>query len=243
MFPLFLITLSALFFIILERMRPGRKLPMVPGWYGRAILSNLCQLGIVEIAGLRWNQWFQHQSIFTLPAAAPPVLQGLFIWLVGTFIFYWWHRLRHRNGFWQVFHQVHHSPSRIETLTSFYKHPFEMMVNSLIISLLIYYLFGGTLAVAGWYNFFAVIAEFFYHANITTPQWIGYLVQRPEHHSIHHQTEVHEKNFGDLTLWDKLFGTFQETDEFAKQCGFKPSLELQTREMLFCQDLHKIQKS
>lgn len=33
------------------------------------------------------------------------VAEGAFYWLVGTFIFYWWHRLRHARGFWLVFHQ------------------------------------------------------------------------------------------------------------------------------------------
>ena len=33
------------------------------------------------------------------------------------------------NFLWLAFHQVHHSPSRIETITSFYKHPTEIVVT------------------------------------------------------------------------------------------------------------------
>jgi len=47
-----------------------------------------------------------------------PLVEGFVGWLIGTFVFYWWHRIRHANGFWQVFHQVHHSPSRIEVILS-----------------------------------------------------------------------------------------------------------------------------
>ncbi len=32
---------------------------------------------------------------------------------------------------WRFFHQIHHSPQRL-VITSFYKHPVEMTVDSLI---------------------------------------------------------------------------------------------------------------
>jgi hypothetical protein len=32
--------------------------------------------------------------------------------------------------------------------------------------------------------------------------------------------DVHRYNFGDITWWDRLFGTFKEAEEFAPQCGF-----------------------
>jgi sterol desaturase/sphingolipid hydroxylase (fatty acid hydroxylase superfamily) len=57
----------------------------------------------------------------------------LVCWFVGTFFFYW-----HRAAlvlFWRVFHQIHHSACRIETLTSFYKHPLEIAVNSVLRSI------------------------------------------------------------------------------------------------------------
>ena len=52
-----------------------------------------------------------------------------------TFVYYWWHRWRHESPFlWRVFHQVHHSPQRIEIVTSFYKHPVELLVNGILTS-------------------------------------------------------------------------------------------------------------
>ena len=45
---------------------------------------------------------------------------------------------------WRFFHQIHHSPQRLEVITSFYKHPIEMTVNSLIGSALVYALLGLT---------------------------------------------------------------------------------------------------
>src|SRR4029078_8492623 len=49
-------------------------------------------------------------------------------------------------------------------------------------------------------------AELFYHWNVRTPHWLGYLFQRPESHCVHHQEGVHSYNFADLPLWDILFG-------------------------------------
>ena len=48
----------------------------------------------------------------------------------------------------------------------------------------------------------------FQHANIRTPHWLGYIVQRPESHSAHHERGVHARNYGDLPLFDIIFGTF-----------------------------------
>jgi sterol desaturase/sphingolipid hydroxylase (fatty acid hydroxylase superfamily) len=49
-------------------------------------------------------------------------------YFVITFVYYWWHRWRHEVPFlWRWLHQVHHSPARIEIITSFYKHPLEML--------------------------------------------------------------------------------------------------------------------
>ncbi len=239
MLQLLCITAMTLVFMAWERLHPGRKLPPVRGWYLRAILLNLCQLGLVYIAGITWNRWLQGRSLLQVTDTLPDILAGLLFWLFGTFIFYWWHRLRHQNGWWQIFHQVHHSPTRIETLTSFYKHPFEMAINSILISLIVYGLFGGSIEAAAWYNVFAVFAEFFYHMNVRTPHWIGYFIQRPEQHSIHHATRIHRYNFGDLTLWDRLFGTFKDTDAFAERCGFEDSCEDQLTKMLTFKDVQK----
>ena len=42
------------------------------------------------------------------------------------------------------FAEIHHSPQRIEVIASFYKHPGEMIVNSVIGSVLVYTVFCAT---------------------------------------------------------------------------------------------------
>ncbi len=239
MIQLTIICLAAILFFTIEYIRPGRTLPIAPGWYIRAILLNAFQFSLVFIAGATWNRWFQEWSVFKFNSSLHPILDGFFFWFIGTFVFYWWHRLRHKPIWWKIFHQIHHSPTRIETLTAFYKHPFEMVVNSILISFIIFVIFGGSIQAAAWYNVFAVLGEFFYHMNVRTPHWFGYFIQRPEHHSIHHARGIHHYNFADITWWDRLFGTFRETDTFAVVCGFEDQKENRIVEMIGMRDVLK----
>ncbi len=237
MIPLALILAATILFFVAERILPGRELPEAPGWYLRAAFLNLCQVGMVLLAGVAWDRWFQAWSLFHIAKAMLPVLQGFAGWFIGTFVFYWWHRARHDVKFlWRVFHQVHHSPSRIEILTAFYKHPVEIAADSMLANALMYVFLGASPAAGAWFSVFAVLGEYFYHSNLRTPHWVGYFLQRPEHHSVHHQLDLHSFNYGDITWWDRLFGTFREAEDFAPQCGFPAGHERKLGGMLLFRD-------
>src|SRR5258708_25048700 len=125
--------------MILERMVPGWRLPSVRTWPIRVILVNIVQLGVVMLAGLTWEKWLTSWSVFHLGDHASPALGGLIGYFIATYIFYWWHRWRHEvDILWRLFHQIHHSPQPIELITSFYKHPREMVMKSPIRSVLVY---------------------------------------------------------------------------------------------------------
>ncbi|MCD6041418.1 MAG: sterol desaturase family protein [Burkholderiales bacterium] len=234
-----LIFCVALAFLALERLAPGRDLPQSRGWHARAALLNAAQLGIVLLGGLTWSAWLQGPSLFHLAGTMPAPAQGFVCWFAGTFCFYWWHRARHESDFlWRTLHQIHHSASRIETLTSFYKHPLEIALNSLLSSAIVFVVLGASLEGGAWYSFFAALGEFYYHMNVRTPRWTGWFLQRPEHHSIHHQLDVHRHNYGDITWWDRIFGTFREAGEFAPQCGYRGEREQLLGRMLAFGDVN-----
>ena len=237
MLPFAIILAATVLFFAAERILPGRELPESAGWYARAAFLNLCQLGIVFLAGIGWNRWLQSWALLHFARSMPAPLQGFLGWFIGTFVFYWWHRARHDSNFlWRVFHQVHHSPSRIELLTAFYKHPLEILADSVLASALLFTVLGVSPAGSAWFNVFAVVGEYFYHSNLRTPHWLGYFLQRPEHHSIHHELDVHRFNYGDITWWDRLFGTFREADDFARECGFPDQHEKRLARMLAFRD-------
>lgn len=218
---------------------PGRELPNSAGWYVRALLINLVQLGITLVTGQLWLKIFSGESLIGLSSMDVPILEGFIGWFAGTFVFYWWHRLRHRNGFWVVFHQIHHSASRIEVLTSFYKHPIEILANSVLTAVILFPILGVSLMASVWYNFFAATGEYFYHANVRTPRWLRFFIQTPELHSIHHQYDVHGFNYSDLPIWDRLFGTYRDSTAFTDRCGFPEGAEQRLPEMLVFKDVYE----
>lgn len=225
---------------ILERLVPGWSLPHVRSWPWRVLLANGIQLGVVLLAGMTWERWLSSMALFHLSDHVSPMAGGFFAYFIATFVFYWWHRWRHEHDLlWLGFHQIHHSPQRLEVITSFYKHPGEMIVNSIIGSLLVYTLLGLSPKAGAVYTLCTALGEFFYHTNVKTPRWIGFFFQRPEMHRIHHQYERHKNNYGDITWWDMLFGTYENPRRWVHTCGFDADKEERLAQMLLYQDVHR----
>jgi sterol desaturase/sphingolipid hydroxylase (fatty acid hydroxylase superfamily) len=79
---------------------------------------------------------------------------------------------------------------------------------------------------------FLVFNAMFQHANIKTPRWLGYLIQRPESHSVHHERGLHRYNYADLPLWDMVFGTFRNPEHMSEEVGFYDGASNRVPEML-----------
>lgn len=225
--------------IVVERIRPGREFPTVRGWWLRAIAMNVVQMGIVFLAGISWDGFLVRHRPWSADGLG--LAGGAIVgYLVTTFVYYWWHRARHESDLlWRWLHQFHHSPARIEIITSFYKHPFELVTNGILSSLIVYWLVGLDVKAATLAITLSGIAELFYHWNVKTPHWIGYVIQRPESHLVHHQLGLHAYNYGDLPLWDICFGTFRNPREWNEQCGFAESRELRVGDLLLGRDVNR----
>lgn len=222
-----------------ERLWPAKELPRVHGWWPRVVLINLVQLGIVLLAGLTWDRWLSQLALLRLRDHLGVFPQALVAYLVSTFVYYWWHRLRHESHlFWLVCHQIHHSPRRIEIVTSFFKHPVEIALNSILSAAIVYPLLGCDVLTGAWYTLLTAVAELFYHWNVRTPRWVGFLFQRPEAHRVHHRYRHHTQNFADLPLWDMLFGTFDNPVVSPARCGFDDWREDRFEDLLAFRDLH-----
>jgi sterol desaturase/sphingolipid hydroxylase (fatty acid hydroxylase superfamily) len=226
---------------VFERMLPGWPLPQVRTWPVRVLAANAVQPCIVTLAGFSWERWLASASVFQLSDHVAPWAGGLIAYFIATFVFYWWHRWRHESDvLWLGFHQIHHSPQRLEVITSFYKHPLEMFVNSIIGSLLVYTLLGLSPQAGAVYTLCTALGEFFYHINVKTPRWVGYVFQRPEMHRVHHQCGRHKNNYGDITWWDMLFGTYENPKEWVHTCGFENEREELLIPMLRFQDVQTL---
>lgn len=231
------IIIAGVLLVIAERIIPDQHLPYVKGWWLRVVIINSIQLAVILVGKFTWDLFFQEKQFLAL--GLHPIIGGFLGYVIITFIFYWWHRWRHEINFlWLGFHQLHHSPSRIETITSFYKHPLEIIANSVIIGAVNHLLLGLSVEAAAWSLLYASLGEYFYHMNIKTPHWIGYFFQRPEMHRIHHQRGKHYSNFSDIPLWDMLFGTFKNPKNYQGPCGFKPDREKKLLDILLLRNVN-----
>jgi sterol desaturase/sphingolipid hydroxylase (fatty acid hydroxylase superfamily) len=225
---------------LIERLFPKQKLPVKEGWLLRATIFNILQFIIVLLGHYTWEHWIiGNNSMFKFSESFSPFVGGLVAYLINTWVFYWWHRLRHESKFcWLIFHQFHHSPESIEVITSFYKHPFEIAMNSVIITILMYPILGLSVEQNANMTLISAFAEFFYHMNIRTPYWLGFIIQRPEMHCLHHlRDKRYCMNYSDLPLWDMLGGTFDNPKDDVIPTGFSNDKENRITDLMLCKDV------
>lgn len=277
--PTVLLSVAAIMMLI-ERVYAGRQWPQVRGWWGRVILINAFQAGIIWAAGFLWENWMKAHSLWNVSNlwkdwyAANCGEYGAFLsnltgavigYLAITYVYYWWHRWRHESQFlWDKLHQLHHSPQIIRVETSFYKHPMEIASNGVIVSAILYFFLGLDITSATWAILLSGLGEFFYHWNVKTPYWIGFFIQRPEAHCVHHQVNYHSNNYSDIPLWDMTSGLvglvvylvpkqhrdnwfckyfrstfFNPPKDYDYACGF-PKHEHRLGDMLLGIDVHRV---
>lgn len=207
-------------FALLDLTARARALPAVANWRLKGIAFTLLYFAAATFAPLMWDAWLGEHQLFNagvLPLWAQ--IAGGFLLL--EFGIYAWHRTMHNvTPLWRWFHQMHHSAERIDIWGAFYFHPFDMLGWAFLGSLVLVGGFGITAEAAIVINVAATFMGMFQHANIRTPRWLGYFVQRPESHSFHHERGVHARNYGDLPLFDIIFGTFHNPEVFAAENGF-----------------------
>ena len=214
----------ALLLIVIERWIPATTLPKRSGWYVRMLALNVAQILVAYAGANTWDLWLANARPWS--NTMHPVAAAMLGYLTITFVYYWWHRARHEVPLlWRYLHQVHHSAARIEVLTSFYKHPAEILLNGLLSSALLFVVVGLDPATAAVVVAITGIAELLYHANLKTPYWLGFVFQRPESHRVHHQSNWHRQNYSDLPLWDWLFGTLNNPRHTVEHCGFDEEQE------------------
>lgn len=209
-------------FLFTERLWPARKFPQRRGWQwiGIAFLLLIGSAGAVVplLAPGEWlaaHRWMDGTRLGVAGGAAAG-------YVVLSGFMYAWHRIAHNVGFlWRGFHQLHHSPQRVDIPGSVFFHPLEMVVQVLIQLFVTIVVLGLAPLAAALVGYLAAFYGMFQHWNVRTPRWLGYLIQRPEAHCVHHRKGVHYYNYGDFPLWDILFGTFRNPREFHGECGFE----------------------
>lgn len=232
------LTMLAMFaaLALAERLFPGRPLPRVPGWHARALAVFALYFLLSSYLPLLWAGPLASVQLFDLaewPAWAAAVA-GLFGYELGA---YAWHRSMHRfSPLWRGIHQMHHSAERLDVVGAFWFSPADMVAWTLLPSLVLT-LLGVPAQAATLVLLIITFLAILQHANVRTPRWLGYLVQRPEMHTVHHARGIHHFNYADLPVFDLLFGTFRNPAGHEHDTGFWHGASARVLDMLRLRDV------
>lgn len=235
---LLLVATLAVFPVLMafERFAPARWQPALPAWrtVGFGFFALYAAIGFFLPQALP-AAWFEASLLpgATLGVAGGTVAGYLAVTLAG----YAWHRAAHASPWlWRLFHQMHHAPNRLDVASAAVFHPSEMAFYTLMPLAVTTFVLGLDPVAAGLVGLLGMFNAVFQHANIATPRWLTWFMQRPEAHSIHHAEHAH--NYSDFPLWDRLFGTYREGVGFRPHAGFAPEASRRWWAMVFFRDVH-----
>ena len=144
----------------------------------------------------------------------PLVAVALSIVLLDLALYFQHVVFHHVPALWR-FHRVHHADIGFDVTTAMRFHPGELLVSMAIKGLLIC-LIGPPLAAIMLFEVLLNASALFTHANIRLPARLDRLLRAaivtPDMHRIHHSVQPSEtnSNFGfNMSLWDRLFGTYR----------------------------------
>jgi sterol desaturase/sphingolipid hydroxylase (fatty acid hydroxylase superfamily) len=223
--------------MIWELLFAGRKLPVIPGWRLRGLTAFAVYFYLSSYLPLIWDVHLARFQLFDLSelGTAGGVITGLFVYELGA---YWWHRSMHKSRIlWRGLHQMHHSAERLDSFGAFWFSPMDMIGWTLFGSLSLVLVVGVTPQAATILLLVITFLAIFQHANIRTPHWLGYLIQRPESHTIHHGTGIHHYNYSDLPVFDMLFRTFRNPHGYKVETGFYTGASERVADMLMFKDV------
>jgi sterol desaturase/sphingolipid hydroxylase (fatty acid hydroxylase superfamily) len=131
-------------------------------------------------------------------------------WILQSFTQYWAHRLLHMRLFWPI-HATHHAAEDFNVITAIRHHPVSSLIASIASPLIPALLGVPTIAITiavvtfGAYNIYV-------HSELPTNPFLErWVLVGPRGHGIHHgkDPDCFNTNFGDLVIWDRLFGTYK----------------------------------
>jgi sterol desaturase/sphingolipid hydroxylase (fatty acid hydroxylase superfamily) len=225
--------------ILWEVVAPARSLPVVRGWRVRGLAAFVVFFFLSSYLPFLWSERLAEFQLFDLGALGQwgGAVVGLLVYETGV---YFWHRSMHGSVvLWRMFHQMHHSAERLDTFGAFWFSPLDMIGWTVLTSLCLTLVIGVAPEAAILVLYVTTFLSVFQHANIRTPRWLGYIVQRPESHSHHHERGVHARNYSDMPLFDLLFGTFYNPRDFAGETGFYHGASRRVGDMLGFRDVSK----
>jgi sterol desaturase/sphingolipid hydroxylase (fatty acid hydroxylase superfamily) len=225
--------------LLLDFVYRARKWETPRFWRVRALIVTGIAIALSFAVPMLWARVFGAWTLLDLSSLGMwgGAVVGILVYELGH---YWYHRSVHRyDKLWLWFHQMHHSAESLDAWGAYYLAPSDVIGFVTLQTLVFGPLLGLPIEAVVVANVFLTFNAVFQHANIRTPRWLGYLIQRPESHGIHHQRGVHAYNYSDLPLWDMVFGTFRNPRTFDGETGFWHGASSRIGDMLLAKDVSK----
>lgn len=221
----------------LDFLKPARTFPKMRFWRIRGLALFVVNIGLFTALPFVWDEYLVQYRLFD--ATGLGLVGGTLLGVATQqLVSYTWHRSMHRSPFlFRWFHQMHHSSERMDIWSAMIFSPLDVVGFALVGSLALSLGVGVTPEAAALTNGVVTFAALFTHANLRTPRWLGYVIQRPENHSLHHERGLHAHNYGDFPLWDLVFGTFRNPAVWEGQAGYYDGASKRVGEMLIGRDV------
>ncbi len=234
-----MVPISFIVMVVIERAWPARKFPAVPYWQWIGLTTFIyAALMNTFLPLLLPEEWIASHRLMDLSSLG--VLSSVILGhLAITFVTFAWHRACHEfTPLWRGFHQLHHSTRHLNLYAANVIHPTDLAVYIFLPVMLALFVLGVDPLSAAIIGNLGAFNAFFQHWNVRTPQWLGYILQRPESHCILHQHGLHRDNYSDFPLWDMLFGSFQNPKTWEGETGFDVPADQQYGAMLSFADVN-----
>lgn len=225
-----------------EALAPAKKLPEIKGWKMRGMISFAVFFYLSSYLPMFTDGFLAQYQLFDLGGLGTwgGAIAGVLIFQFGVYL---WHRAMHGSDIlWRGFHQMHHSAERLDTYGAFYFSPADMIGWTLQGSICLVLVIGITPEAATIVLLSTTLMAMFTHTNVNTPRWLGYIIERPESHSVHHARGAHRSNYSELPLFDMLFGTFVNPETYVEETGFYDGASARVVKMMLFKDVADAQR-
>ena len=155
------------------------------------------------------NTVHEHLAVGLLSGVDSLAAQFAVVYLVNTFVFYVAHRLMHTRWLWEI-HNVHHAAADLNIVTPFRNHPVDFAIMTMLNAFPAALLGANPLVTLAYYPVNGLYQSLVHSELPLTGRVLDWIWITPPAHRVHHSNrpEHWNRNFGILTVWDKVFGTY-----------------------------------
>jgi len=233
-----LIPVTFVFFLVTERLFPRRQYPPIRFWnligFGCLVMAAAISTFLPLLLPASITQYHLFDS--SRLGLVSGILVAYPLAALGSALL---HRAFHAfHPLWLLGHQMHHSPRRLDIPGSVYSPPVALALQPAPATIVSVFVLGLEPVTAAAVGFVSSFYGMFQHWNVRTPRWLGYIIQRPESHGLHHELGVHARNYSDFPLWDILMGTFVNPPSFEGDVGFAGDAPARVGAMLMFRDVN-----